>query len=104
MQLLWPKGLLSLGAILGGGKNQDVPGVLVAKVVHSAHTAQILPEARRASFFYPSPPVPVFAPPHQTNRPQERRGDVAATDFVPFYWGPPRRQGLCGQSAHFWTF
>ena len=26
----------------------------------------IAPGARRASFFYHSPPVPVFAPPHQT--------------------------------------
>ena len=27
--------------------------------------------------------------------------DVAPSEFVPFYWGPPRRQGLCSQSAHF---
>ena len=40
---------------------------------------------RRASFFYHSPPVPVFAPLHQTICPQERRGDVATSEFAPFY-------------------
>ena len=52
-----------------------------------------------ASFFYPSPSVPVFAPPHQTMCPQEVRGDVATSDLVPFYWGPPRRQGLCSNGT-----
>ena len=50
-----------------------------------------------------SPPVTVFAPPHQTICPQEGRGDVATSDLVPFYWGPSRRQGTCSQSAHFWA-
>ena len=35
--------------------------------------------------------------------PREGRGDLATSEFVPFYWGPPRRQGLGSQSAHFWA-
>ena len=38
MRFSWPKCVLSLGAILGWGKKQDVPGVLAAKVVHGAST------------------------------------------------------------------
>ena len=33
--------------------------------------------------------------------PQEGRGDVATSDLVPFYWGLPRKQGLCSQSTHY---
>ena len=47
--------------------------------------------ARRASLFDHSPPVPVFAPPHQTICPQEARGDVATSDLVSFCWGFLRR-------------
>ena len=47
-QFLWRKCLLSLGATLGGVNNQDVPGVLAAKLAHSTSnppppTAQIPP-------------------------------------------------------------
>ena len=35
-QSLWPKRLLSLRAILGGGKNWGIPGLLAAKVAHGA--------------------------------------------------------------------
>ena len=38
IQCVWPRRLLSLGPILGGGKNQDVPGVLTAKVACGAST------------------------------------------------------------------
>ena len=56
--------------------------------------------ARRASFFDRSPPVPGFCPPpHQTICSQEGRGGAATSDLVPFYWGPPRRQGSCSHSA-----
>ena len=47
--------------------------------------------------------LPPSPPPHQTICPQEGRGDVATSDLVPFYWGPPRRQGLRSQPAHFWA-
>ena len=60
--------------------------------------------ARRASFLDHSLAVPVPPSPHTHHRticPQELRGDAHPSEFVPFYWGPPRRQGLCSQSAHF---
>ena len=60
-------------------------------------TLFFLPFPTRACFCPPSPPH------HQTICPQERRGDVAPSDFVPFYWGPPSRLGLCSQCAHFWA-
>ena len=43
MQFLWPKCVLCSGAISRGGKNQVIPGVLAAKVAHSARAAQVLP-------------------------------------------------------------
>ena len=49
--------------------------------------------AHRAAFFDHSPPVPVFASPHQTICPQEARGDVANSDLVPFYWEPAEGRG-----------
>ena len=55
--------------------------------------------ACRASVFDHSP----FAPPYQTICPREGMGDVATSDFVPFYWGPLTRQGLRSQSPHFWA-
>ena len=42
-------------------------------------------------FFDQSPPVPVFAPPHQTICPQEGRGDVATADLPP---PPPPKAGV----------
>ena len=44
-------------------------------------------------FFRPFPTRPCFCPPtppHQTLCPQELSGDVDPSEFVPFYWGPPR--------------
>ena len=41
-QLLWPKCLLSSGTILGGGKNQELPGVFAGKVAHRANTLHCL--------------------------------------------------------------
>ena len=41
-QFLWPKHLLSLRAIWGGGKNQNIPGVLAAKVELGACVVQVL--------------------------------------------------------------
>ena len=40
----------------------------------------------------------VLAPIHPFLGPQEGRGGVTTSDFVPFYWGPPRRQGLSSHS------
>ena len=48
-----------------------------------------------ASSFDKSPPVLVPPPPpNQTIRPQERMGDVALSEFVPFYWGSPEKVGV----------
>ena len=52
------------------------------------------PGMRRASFFDQSPPVPVFAPPHQTICPQDVRGDVAFSDLVPLLLGTPEKAGV----------
>ena len=51
-----------------------------------------VPGARAGHLFFEHSPC-LFLPPHQTICPQEARGDVATSDFVHFYWGPPRRQG-----------
>ena len=40
IHFLWPKRLLSRGAILKGGKKRDVLGALAAKVWRSAHVAR----------------------------------------------------------------
>ena len=42
MPFLWPMGLLSLGAILGGGKNQAGQSVLATKVVRGVRSANAL--------------------------------------------------------------
>ena len=44
LQFSWPKRWFSLAAILEGGKSQDVPGVLAAKVVRSASTPPLFTE------------------------------------------------------------
>ena len=63
------------------------------------------PGAHCAIFFFPFPTRACFCPPpqHQNICPQEHRADVATSDFVPFYWGPMGRRGLCSQSAHLWA-
>ena len=43
IQFLWPRCLLSLGAILAGGKNQDIAGMLPANVAHSVRGASTAP-------------------------------------------------------------
>ena len=51
--------------------------------------------------------MPVFAapppPPSPNYLPPELKGDVDPSEFVPIYWGPPRREGLWCQFGHFWA-
>ena len=56
IQLCWLKRLLSLGAVLGGGKNQDVTGVLAAKVAQCKYS---LKECQSSPGF---PKIPRFCP------------------------------------------
>ena len=62
-----------------------------------------MPGACRAFFFFTIPQLFLFLLALTKQSASKNAEDIALSDFIPFYWRPPRRQGLCSQSAHFWA-